>query len=471
MSSDFEKQHLNDDSFIEEVDLNNYNAKSEKQKDFSYGALYAIQEGLNTAYDNRKNRRNRDDYGKSMKVGMMLGAVVASVIFVLGTLLVNSVIPAIKIEQQKRAMASIDPMALPDDVFLRKIESIKKIIDSQYIFDYKQSDIQDGILKGMISALNDPYSRYFTKREYDQTNDVLSASYSGIGIAVTKGKREKGLTITHIYDHSPAKKAGLKQGDKIVEIDGKPISASATSTEAIRNIKGEIGTSVELKIITKKGGKVKKVSLERAKIYLPTVISKMLKGTLGYIHIAEFAEKTEEEFRDAYFELEDKGVKKLVIDLRENHGGYLKVVTKMLDDFLKDGIIIYTEDKQGNKRYVEADSNVEYDMPIVVLVNGESASAAEIFAGTVQDRGLGKLVGETTYGKGVVQDSFKFDDGSALMLTTSKYYTESGREIHGRGIEPDVKIIYREPKANNKKYTYKDDNQLMRAIQIIEGKK
>lgn len=403
--------------------------------------------------------------------GALLGALVASVVFSMTSILVRGSIFSIPIANKQAFTASADPKALPDGVFNQKLKHIKKLIDSNFIFDYKDSSIQDGILKGMLEALDDPYSQYYTADEFKAAMEQYDGAYSGIGAVISLSKDGKTASINSVYPNSPAEKAGMLAGDIIKEIDGKEIKIGMKLEEIVKLIKGPKGSKVEITV--KREGSKKEITLTaiRDEIKVQTVYDDIFEKNIGYLRVIEFSGNTSAEFRKAYHALEKKGAKYMIVDLRDNPGGSFSTVCEMLDGFLSDGTIVYTEDKQGNREYVEADNKVEYKLKMVVLVNGNSASASEIFSGAVKDRGLGTLVGETTYGKGIVQNTIPLSDGTAIKLTISRYYTASGKEIHQKGIEPDIKIIYRQPKiVKDKKYTYKDDNQILRAIKVLKEK-
>lgn len=410
--------------------------------------------------------------GRVLFLGVALGAFIASIVFCLATVLMNGSIFSLPISNRAAFTASTDPKALPDNVFNQKLKNIKEIIDANFIFDYKDSKIQDGIFKGMLASLDDPYSQYYTAEEFKSAMEQFDGEYSGIGAVVSISKDKSTISISSVYPDSPAEKAGLMAGDILKEIDDEEIVFGMSLEEVVRLIKGPKGSKVEITVKRKGEKKELKLTAIRDEIKLQTVYYDLIEKNIGYIRITEFSSNTSDEFKKVYKSLAEKGAERMIVDLRDNPGGSFNSVCEILDGFLSDGVIVYTKDKNGEKDYVNADSNVDYDKKMVVLVNANSASASEIFSGTVKDRGLGTLIGETTYGKGIVQNTIPLADGTAIKLTISRYYTASGNEIHGKGITPDIKVIYRQPRQkDNKQLTYKDDNQIMRAIKVLNESK
>lgn len=416
------------------------------------------------------NINNKDR--KVIFLGVALGVFIASIFFCLAAVLTNGFVLPSLIKNRAAFTASNDPNALPDNVFDQKLKDIKKIIDANFIFDYKDSALQNGVFKGMLNSLDDPYSQYYTAEEFKSAMEQFDGEYSGIGAVISISKDNKEMSITSVYPDSPAEKAGLMAGDILTAIDNEEITPEMSLEDVVRLIKGPKGSKVEI-TVKRKGKKSKiRITAVRDEIKVQTVYYDVIEKDIGYIRITEFSSNTSNEFKKVYDSLVKQGANSMIIDLRDNPGGSFNAVCEILDGFLSDGVIVYTKDKNGKKDYVNADSNVDYDKKMVVLINSNSASASEIFSGAVKDRKLGKLIGETTYGKGIVQNTIPLPDGTAIKLTISRYYTASGNEIHKKGVIPDIKVIYREPKKGNKKnYSFKDDNQIMRAIKALRENK
>lgn len=350
-----------------------------------------------------------------------------------------------------------------------KINLLQKYIDAYFLDDVDKSKIADGIYKGLIYSLNDPYSTYYTAEEYQSLMDSTSGSYCGIGATVSQNINTGIITIVKPFVNSPSYKAGLLPGDILYKVSGEEVTGEDLTT-VVSKMKGEEGTTVDIEVVREGEKEPLSFIVTRENIIVQTVEYEKLKNDIGYIAVSAFDEVTAEQFCDAVDDLEKQGIKGLVIDLRDNGGGVLDVAVAMLDRLLPEGIVTYTKDKNGEgKEYTSTDDEF-FDKPLTVLINGSSASASELFAGAIQDYGIGTLVGKTSYGKGIVQSVIPLSDGSAIKLTSSKYYTPNGRNIHGTGIEPDVEIDLEEELTKKVVITKEEDNQLQRAIEEIEKK-
>ena len=335
--------------------------------------------------------------------------------------------------------------AMPNDTTVsemsaKKMTLMEQLVDAYYFGKIDKSKMTEGTYKGLIEGLDDPYSEYFTKEEYKDLQQESSGKYVGIGALVTQDDKNGIISIVKVLDKSPAKKAGLKKDDIIAQVDGKDVTGKEL-TKVVSKMKGKEDTKVTLKILDPKTAKYKTVTLVRKSVDSPSVDSKIIdkKNNIGYIAISEFDQNTAEQFEKHIKKLKKQKVKGIIFDLRYNPGGLYDTVVKMLDDILPEGVIVFTKDKNGNREEEKSDAKC-LKLPMVVLQNEGSASAAEIFSGAIQDFKAGTIVGTKSYGKGVVQNTFPFSDGSALKLTIKKYYTPSGKNINGKGITPDVKV-------------------------------
>lgn len=335
--------------------------------------------------------------------------------------------------------------AMPNDTTVsemsaKKMTLMEQLVDAYYFGKIDKSKMTEGTYKGLIEGLDDPYSEYFTKEEYKDLQQESSGKYVGIGALVTQDDKNGIISIVKVLDKSPAKKAGLKKDDIIAQVDGKDVTGKEL-TKVVSKMKGKEDTKVTLKILDPKTAKYKTVTLVRKSVDSPSVDSKIIdkKNNIGYIAISEFDQNTAEQFEKHIKKLKKQKVKGIIFDLRYNPGGLYDTVVKMLDDILPEGVVVFTKDKNGNREEEKSDAKC-LKLPMVVLQNEGSASAAEIFSGAIQDFKAGTIVGTKSYGKGVVQNTFPFSDGSALKLTIKKYYTPSGKNINGKGITPDVKV-------------------------------
>ena len=345
-----------------------------------------------------------------------------------------------------------------------KLSYLKKLIDETYLHDVKEKDLNEGIYKGYVEGLGDQYSAYYDKKETKELTESLDGSFSGIGAVMTQDASSGVISITRAYDDAPAKKAGIKAGDVLYRVEEKTATGKDLD-KVVSWIKGKKGTKVNLTLLRGTNSDKIKVTATRDVINVETVKYKVLENQIGYISISEFDSVTGAQFAKALKQLQKKNIEGLVVDLRNNPGGSLSTVCDILDSILPKGLIVYTKDKNGKKEEYTSDEKHRLNLPMSVLVNGQSASASEIFAGAVQDYGKAEIIGTQTYGKGVVQNLFDLKDGTCVKLTTSEYFTPKGRNIDGKGITPDVKIEY--------KYNAKDpkaDNQLDKAVSVVKDK-
>lgn len=348
---------------------------------------------------------------------------------------------------------------------IQKLRTLESAIDVYYYqegVDYK--DLQNGIFSGIVEALDDPYSTYYTPEELEKVTADNEGIYYGIGAYVGLDTNLSMPKITGIIKNTPAEEAGLRENDVITAV-GEISTYQMATEEVVTYIRGEEGTYVDLTVYREGEPDYLQLTVERRKVESPTVNSEM-KGEIGYIQITGFEEVTVHQFEEAYEDLQKQGMKGLIIDVRSNPGGLLTSVLDISRQILPKGLIVYTEDKYGHKEEYTCDGKNEIDIPLVVLINGNSASASEILAGAVQDYGIGTIVGTTTYGKGVVQNIFGLKDGSAVKLTISNYFTPNGNNIHGIGVKPDVEV-----ELDVDKYYDEDiDTQIEKAIEILNGK-
>ena len=349
-----------------------------------------------------------------------------------------------------------------------KLETIQDLIDKNFYFEDDEQELQDGIIKGYMEGLEDPYSVYYTQEEYASFLEDSEGEYVGVGVQVSQAADTKIITVVRVFDESPAKAAGVLAEDIITKVDGEDISSQDIDT-VVDKIRGEEGTEVTLTVYRSSDGRDHDLTMQRQKVENPTVTYKMLDDHIGYVSISSFYEVTANQYKQAVESLEEQGMEGLIVDLRDNGGGLLDIAVEMLDYMLPEGKIVYTEDKDGNitSEYTSTDEE-QFTLPLAVLVNGYSASASEIFAGAIKDYGIGTLVGTNTFGKGIVQRMFPLKDGSAIKLTIAKYFTPNGNDIHKVGIKPDVEVefdadAYRDSEGEQ-------DNQLQAAQKNIMEK-
>ena len=348
---------------------------------------------------------------------------------------------------------------------MNKLQVLEDSINKYYLENVDEQTLEKGVYDGLVEALGDPYSTYYSSEELKELQDKTEGIYYGIGAYVGIDADTSLPRLTGIIEGTPAQESGLRAGDLLYKVDGEEVQGLEL-TQVVSKIKGEEGTSVHLTIIREGATDYLEVDVVRRKVESPTVNQKMLDGDIGYIQITEFDTVTLDQFTEALAVCRGSGMKGLILDLRGNPGGNLNTVCDIAREILPEGLIVYTEDKDGKRSEYTCDGTREMKEPLVVLVDSGSASASEILAGAVKDYGIGTLVGTTTFGKGIVQRIISLSDGSAVKLTVSNYYTPKGNNIHKIGIEPDV-----EEKFDAEAY-YNDkvDNQLNKAIEIMNEK-
>ena len=356
---------------------------------------------------------------------------------------------------------------LSDLAFTQKIKYLENMIDEEYLGEISTDKLEEGVYAGLIYGLGDVYSRYYTKDEYEQELVTTEGSYVGIGVAMQK-YTAGGVQIVECYKGSTAEEAGVKVDDVITAINGEDITDTELQ-DVVSMIKDNEDKDVVL-TVQRKGEDTQEITVKVSNVELPSVFGEMLDENTGYIQITEFKGVTVEQYEEVFADLKEQGMERLVVDLRDNPGGLLNVVCDILRDILPEGLIVYTEDKNGNRSEETCDGKNPLDMPLAVLVNGNSASASEIFAGAVKDYGIGTIVGTTTYGKGVVQSIRQLSDGSAVKLTIANYYTPKGNSINKTGIRPDVEVELSPELLNQEEITHEEDNQLQAALNSLNAK-
>jgi carboxyl-terminal processing protease len=413
---------------------------------------------------------------KNFTTGLLSGVCCSILLFaIIGTLYVmadgkaneNDRNNNVRLEAEENGQATLKNEDF--DQIVDKLTFLEMLVDNYYLEGVDPKVYADGIYKGFISSLNDPYSTYYTAEEYKALMESSSGVYHGIGATVSQNVKTGVITIVKPFKTGPAYEAGLLPGDIIYMVEGEEVTG-VDLTEVVSKMKGEEGTKVRISILREGETKPMEFTITRRQIEVPTIDYQMLEDNIGYIEISEFDEITVSQFKEAVDKLEAKGMKGLVIDVRNNPGGLLEAVCKMLDRLLPKGLLVYTEDKYGNRVEEKAEDSQKLKVPLAVIINGNSASASEIFAGAVQDYGIGTIVGTTSFGKGIVQKVIPLTDGTAVKLTISKYFTPKGRNIHGTGITPDVEVELNEELLKEIEIPQKKDNQLQKAIEVVKEK-
>ncbi len=425
---------------------------------FDLGSLGGMQNAQEAAPKDNEKR-------KMLWRGIFLGLLIAIIIELI-------TFGAAKIAGSRKTGKNASALELSEDSAIntqtvRKLQVLESTIDQYfYLEGLTDEKLQDGLYKGLLEALEDPYSEYYTAAELEDLMSQMSGIYYGIGAYVSMDKKSSLPKISGVIAGTPAEAAGLRANDLLYKI-GDISTYGMSLTEAVSYIRGEEGTEVTMTIIREGVSDYLEVTATRQKVISPTVKYQMLDDEMGYIQIVEFDDITADQFADALATLRGSQMKGLILDLRANPGGGLASVVDISEMLLPDGLVVYTEDKDGNRVEYKSDGKREIDIPMVVLVDMNSASAAEILAGAIQDYGKGTLIGTTTFGKGIVQQIIPFMDGSAVKVTVSSYFTPKGRNIHGIGIEPDIVCEFEGETYYNTDGEY--DNQLEKAKEVLSG--
>lgn len=353
-----------------------------------------------------------------------------------------------------------------DESVENKINDINALIDQYYYFDVDRDKQEEALYDGIMAGLDDPYSVYYTPDEYAELMEDTSGEYVGIGAVVTQNS-DKLVSIVRPIPGSPAEEAGLMAEDIVTEVDGTEIIDQELSL-VVDMIRGKEGSEAHIKIYRPSTKEYMEFDVERRVVENVSVYSEMFDNNVGYIQVQQFYDNTADEFKTALDDLESQGAEGVIVDMRDNPGGLLTAVVDMCDYLMDGGTIVTTKDKNGNviSEYTATDEH-SIDIPMVVLTNGNSASAAEIFSGAMKDTGIAKLVGTTTYGKGIVQSVIPLSDGSAVKITVAKYFTPNGTDIHKKGIEPDYEVELPDGRTNAVNLDRAVDTQLDKAEEVI----
>lgn len=402
----------------------------------------------------------REENSKSFWKGLVTGLGVALLIAALAV----TASKVIRTFQMVGIIPSGAKESVTNSQTIEKLSVLEDTIQKYFWKDVTEEKLEEGVYKGILESLEDPYSVYYTPEELLALQEQTEGIYYGIGAYISQSTEAGYVQISKVMKNTPAEESGLMQGDYIYMINGEDMFEK-DSTYVVSKIKGEEGTKVMLTVLRETESEPLEIEVERRKIESPTVEYQMLDNGMAYIQIVEFDLVTTSQFETAYKQAKQDGMKGLLIDLRSNPGGNLSTVCDIARMLLPKGLIVYTEDKYGERVEYSCDGSQQIEVPLVVLTDGYSASASEILAGAVKDYGIGTLVGTTTYGKGIVQKVISLTDGSAVKLTVSTYYTPNGNNIHEKGVSPDVEVPF-----DAEQYVAGVDNQLEKAKEILAEK-
>ena len=400
-----------------------------------------------------EKHREKGGFWKGFFCATVLFIVIAAVCLAVGVYL-----------KQGTFSTGADGLVTQSEDVQSKLGMLEMYIRSYYLDEIDDEQLEDYLYYGLVAGLGDPYAAYYNEEETQSMLDSSSGNYCGIGAVFSQNLVTGVITVSRVYEGCPSYEAGILPEDILYKVEGKEVTGEDL-TNVVTKIKGEEGTEVTISML--RGEEVLDFTMKRQMIEVPTVEYEMLADNVGYILITEFDGVTSQQFTEALSDLQSQGMESLVIDLRNNGGGSVDAVCEIADELLPEGLIVYTEYSDGERVDRSSDASC-IDIPMAVLINGASASASEILSGALQDYGAATIVGTQSYGKGIVQSVLDLQDGTALKLTTAKYYTPNGNDIHGVGITPDVEVDLPEELKTEVTLTLEEDVQLQKAIEVLQ---
>ena len=440
----------------------NYNANYNPNYNQNYNQNYNYGYNYNQNYDPNNNpnvppQGSRNGSPKKPKSRFGIGILVG-VLITIAALLVAAVLGVfVFFNGMKKGTTDLN--------YQEKLDTIQSYLDMYFLWDIDEEAMEDSLAEGLLAGTGDKYAQYYSKKEFDNLMEEISGSYGGIGVSIIEND-DGMIEVVQVFEGSPAEAAGIQAKDIIIEADG--ITEIRDVDHLVELVRGEPGTTVDL--VVKRDDKEIPVTVERQIIEMELITYEMLEDHIGYIRLSEFETIAIEQFNQALDDLESQGMTSLIIDIRDNPGGDYDTVIALADRVLPEGKITTVIDKNGTSSVETSDEEHQINIPMVVLINGNSASASELFSGAIKDYGIATMIGETTFGKGIIQSIYRLPDGSGMKFTTQEYLTPNGNHIHEIGVSPDIEVAIPEEAYEDGVVTREEDVQLQTAIDFLKDK-
>ena len=440
----------------------NYNPNYNQNYSQNYNQNYNYGYNYNQNYDPNNNpnvppQGSRNGSPKKPKSRFGIGILVG-VLITIAALLVAAVLGVfVFFNGMKKGTTDLN--------YQEKLDTIQSYLDMYFLWDIDEEAMEDSLAEGLLAGTGDKYAQYYSKKEFDNLMEEISGSYGGIGVSIIEND-DGMIEVVQVFEGSPAEAAGIQAKDIIIEADG--ITEIRDVDHLVELVRGEPGTTVDL--VVKRDDKEIPVTVERQIIEMELITYEMLEDHIGYIRLSEFETIAIEQFNQALDDLESQGMTSLIIDIRDNPGGDYDTVISLADRVLPEGKITTVIDKNGTSSVETSDEEHQINIPMVVLINGNSASASELFSGAIKDYGIATMIGETTFGKGIIQSIYRLPDGSGMKFTTQEYLTPNGNHIHEIGVSPDIEVAIPEEAYEDGVVTREEDVQLQTAIDFLKDK-
>ena len=458
MNNDFRNNNSNVNHNNNQNYNPNYNPNYSPNYNQNYNPNYNYNQNPGQNYNlNNQPQGGPDGSQKKKKSRFGIGILVGVLITIAAFMIAAVIGVFLYINGMKNGTTQMD--------YQEKLDTIETYLNEYFLWDLDEEQIEDSLAQGLLTGTGDKYAQYYSKKEFDNLMEEISGSYGGIGVSIIENDAGE-IEVVQVFKGSPAEAAGILPKDIVIEADG--VKEIKDVDHLVELVRGEAGTTVDL--VIRRDGEEIPFTLERQIIEMELITYEMLEDHIGYIRLSEFDTIAVDQFNAALDDLEAQGMEKLIIDLRDNPGGDYDTVIALADRVLPEGKITTVVDKNGASSVETSDEEHQINIPMVVLINGNSASASELFSGAIKDYGIATMIGETTYGKGIIQSIYRLPDGSGMKFTTQEYLTPNGNHIHEIGVTPDIEVTIPEEAYEDGELTRDEDTQLQAAIDFLKDK-